>query len=73
MKPTKLALNLKYLRLMHGFTQEFVGSLLSKDHSLISYYESGKRRPNMLTIRQLAHIYNTTVDDLLDKDLTKEQ
>ena len=57
---------LKKARLSMGYTQQQVADLMDITKSTYCGYETGKRRPNVARIKQLAHILNTSGDILLE-------
>lgn len=71
MKNTTFAINLRYLREKHDIEQkELVENLGFKSQSIISEWESGKRMPNIGVIHDIAQMFNVSIDDLINKDLT---
>lgn len=74
---TRLSANLRYLRLVQDYTQGFVGDMIGCTRSAMCKYESGDRVPSTDQLRKLGYLYKTTVDDMLNLDLsgvfTKEQ
>ena len=61
-----LATHLRLLREKNGLTQKQVAEMLNIDLSTYAYYESGKTRPDILTIAKLARLYRISTDFLLD-------
>ena len=61
-----LATHLRLLREKNGLTQKQVADMLNIDRSTYAYYESGKTRPDILTIAKLARLYRISTDFLLD-------
>lgn len=64
-----LATHLRLLREKNGLTQRQVADMLNIDRSTYAYYESGKTRPDILTIAKLARLYRISTDFLLDVKL----
>lgn len=60
--------NLKKARLNNGLSQAQLAELLGVAKSTYSMYESGKREPNIQTIRKIADILGVSVDELLGMD-----
>lgn len=58
--------NLKKARLSIGYTQQQVADAMGITNSTYCGYETGKRRPNVEKIKQLANILHTSGDDLLE-------
>ncbi len=54
------------LRRQAGYTQQNIAELLGIDRSTYTYYENDKTLPNIQYTRQLANLYNLTVDELID-------
>lgn len=69
-KATRLAANLRYLRLQNVHTQQTIADLLDCTRFAVCKYESGDRSPSVAQLRKLAHWYSTTVDSLLNDDLS---
>lgn len=68
-----LATHLRLLREKNGLTQKQVADMLNIDRSTYAYYESGKTRPDILTIAKLARLYRISTDFLLDVKLPSLQ
>lgn len=65
--------NLKFLREKYGMEQmELADRLGRKSSSSISEWEKGKYTPKIKTLAQIANIFKVDLDDLMNKDLTKE-
>ncbi|WP_226957639.1 helix-turn-helix transcriptional regulator, partial [Staphylococcus pseudintermedius] len=68
--------NLKYLRKKHDMEQiDLAKKLGRKSASSISEWEKGKYTPKMKTLSELARLFNVSINDLMEKDLsnTKSQ
>lgn len=57
--------NLKYYRLKNNMTKKDLASLCNVSAMMISYYESGERKPSMDTMKQLASSLGVKVSDFL--------
>ncbi len=57
--------NLKYYRLKKNLTKKELASLCDVTPMIITYYEEGKRRPNMDNLRKLANALEVRVSDFL--------
>ena len=57
---------LRFLRTKNGFTQKQVSEALSIDRSTYTYYEIGKTNPDVHMLRKLSHLYNVSIDYLLE-------
>ncbi len=60
-----LPAKLKELRTVHGYTQDYVASVLGIARQTYSHYETGKRKPSPDSLFKLAGLYNISVDDLM--------
>ncbi|EGQ3650282.1 helix-turn-helix domain-containing protein [Staphylococcus pseudintermedius] len=68
--------NLKYLRKKYDMEQiDLAKKLGRKSASSISEWEKGKYTPKMKTLSELARLFNVSINDLMEKDLsnTKSQ
>lgn len=61
--------NLKYLRLLKGWTQEEAAIKLKIKRSSIGAYEEERAEPNLDTLQQACNIFKLTLDELLFQDL----
>lgn len=65
--------NLKFLREKIGLEQkELIEKIGYKASSVVSEWEAGKRMPNIGTIHDLSKLFNVSIDDLVNKDLSDE-
>lgn len=65
--------NLKYLREKSGMDQlELAKKLGKKSRSSVSEWEKGSYTPKMGTLRSIADIFNVSIDDLMEVDLSNE-
>ncbi|WP_436954474.1 helix-turn-helix transcriptional regulator [Staphylococcus ureilyticus] len=63
--------NLKYLRNKHDMEQiDLAHKLGKKSASSISEWEKGKYTPKLKTLSEIATIFNVSIDDLMDEDLS---
>lgn len=67
---TRLAANMRWLRTQRDYSQQFVGELIGVSRYAVSKYEAGDRRPDTDSLRKLAHLYDVTIDALLNEDMT---
>lgn len=65
MMDKQFAENLKNARIRAGLTQAQVAEKIGVAPSSYSFYESGKREPDVLKIRQLADVLGVTGNELL--------
>lgn len=63
--------NLKYLRSKNGMEQiDLAHRLGRKSSSSISEWEKGRYTPKMGVLHEIAKIFNVSIDDLMEKDLS---
>lgn len=63
---TNSALALKKIRIARNFTQKALAQLLDVSEPTVSQYETGARKPNIVTLKKLAKILDCTTDQLLE-------
>lgn len=64
--------NLKFLRLKHGYSQEYIAKLLGKkSFTTVQKWESGSSDPPLATVGKLADLYQVSIDTLYYSDLQK--
>lgn len=61
-------MNLTLLRKQKNLTQEEIAKFLNLSTTGYSYYEQGKREPNIDILCKLADFYNVSLDYLVGKD-----
>ncbi|MBP0958397.1 MAG: helix-turn-helix transcriptional regulator [Oscillospiraceae bacterium] len=49
-----------------GMTQEQLAKELGVTPSCVTMWENGNRKPDIITLKKLAHILGCTADDLLE-------
>ena len=64
---------LKELRVNAGYTQERLAEMLDVTQQTIERWESGKAEPNLQATRDIAVIFGTSVDNLLEFDSGKAE
>lgn len=65
-----LAKNLKYLRLKHGFSQDYISDKLGyKSYTTIQKWEMGTSEPSIFILKKLSTIYNIDMDTMYTIDL----
>lgn len=57
---------LKAKRIEKGLTQEQLGKAVGVSYRAIYQYESGRREPNLKTLRALALALKCKIDDIVD-------
>lgn len=66
--------NLKYLRNKYDMEQiDLAHKLGKKSASSISEWEKGKYTPKLKTLSEIASIFNVSIDDLMDEDLSSQK
>ncbi|TPR23138.1 XRE family transcriptional regulator [Apilactobacillus micheneri] len=65
--------NLKYLRKKQGVDQiDIANAIGRKSTASISAWEKGQYAPKLLVLSKIAHYFNTSIDDLMETDLSKQ-
>ena len=59
------------LRKRAGLTQRELARLVGVVQASITQYESGKRKPNIITLKKISEVLNCTTDQLLEDIETK--
>ncbi|SFQ79784.1 helix-turn-helix domain-containing protein [Hymenobacter arizonensis] len=65
------AKNLRFLRRRAEWSQSDLGDKIATDYNTISRYESGKSTPKLEALTKLAQVFNVSIEDLRNVDLTK--
>ena len=63
------ATNLKEFRILAGLKQIDLAKILNTTQRKISYWESGKIEPDLDTLWLIADFFNTTIDELLGREI----
>ena len=66
MKELMLGFRLLKLRQDHDLTQKQLCEQLNISRSAYSYYETGSRVPDLITLNMIAKYYNITLDELVN-------
>ena len=65
-----LSKNLKYLRLKNNYSQDEIAEMFGyKSYTTIQKWEMGIAEPSVDKLRELAKLYNVSMNDLLTKDI----
>lgn len=64
--------NLSFLRKEKNMTQSELANKINVDQTTIGRWEDGNREPTVGNVANIADVFNVTIPDLLDKDLSKE-
>lgn len=59
---------LKKLRKDNGYSLEALGEELELSKSVLSYYENGKRFPNITTLKRISDFFDVSFDYLVGND-----
>lgn len=59
---------LKQLRLLHGYTQQYMANYIGLSLNAYQKYEQGAREPSLDTFILIADIFNVSADYLLGRD-----
>jgi transcriptional regulator with XRE-family HTH domain len=65
--------NMRFLRKEKGMTQGELAEKLDIKRSLIGSYEEGRGVPKLSIIRQMADLFNVSIDELLAADLSNNE
>ena len=63
--------NLRFLRRRAEWSQSDLGDKIATDYNTISRYESGKSTPKLEALTKLAQVFDVSVEELRNVDLTK--
>ncbi|MPR36476.1 helix-turn-helix domain-containing protein [Salmonirosea aquatica] len=63
--------NIKYLRRLNGLTQEQFSRKIGIKRSLLGAYEEARANPNLTNLKNMAHAFGVSVDQLLKNDLRR--
>ena len=64
--------NIKFLRKKKGFTQETFAQALGINRPSVGAYEEGRADPRLTTLSKMAELFEVSVDELINEDLTRE-
>lgn len=67
-KKETLGKKIRKYRKISGMTMKELGMKLDLSEQAISQYERDKRKPNILILKEIARIFNITLEDLLNDD-----
>lgn len=59
-------IGLKAIRIKRGYTQQKVAMDLNISREALSYYENGKRSPDIPMLRILSNYYDVSIDYLIN-------
>ena len=70
---TFLGSNIKYLRENNNLEQRDLAEALGyKSPSVVSDWENGKKKPNIGAIHDMSRLFNVTIDQLVNTDLSAD-
>ena len=58
---------LKQLRIEKGLSQQKLGEVFGFCNQTVSFWESGSREPDLDTLVQIAHYFETSFEELLEE------
>lgn len=61
-----ISMNLKYLRKQFGLSQEELAEKIDVSRQSVAKWESGETLPDILKCRELANLFETTIDNLMN-------
>ena len=65
--------NLKYLRKQKGLNQTEFARKIGTNRPKIGSYEEARAEPNIETLQNVSHFFKIQLDDLIEKDLSKNK
>ncbi len=64
--------NLRYLRKLHGYSQDFIADICGKkSYTTIQKWETSGAEPNIGTLMLLCNLYGVSLNDIVYTDLSK--
>ena len=64
--------NVKILRKRANMTQPYLAKILNISKSALANFESGQAKTSLEVLDKLHNVFNVSLDDLVYKDLSKE-
>lgn len=61
-------MSIKTRRKQKGITQEALAKMLGVTQGAVSLWELGEREPNIRILKQMANIFECSIDDLLSEE-----
>lgn len=68
-----LSQNIKYLRKNKNLTQTDFANKIGVNRSVIGAYEEGRSVPKISSIQLMSHLFDISIDDLINNDLSKNK
>lgn len=66
---TLVSRNIRYLRQLHGYTQERLAQAIGIKRSLLAAYEDGRAAPSLPNLIRFARLFGLTIDELVTIDM----
>ena len=68
-----IGMNLKYFRKREGLSQEELAEKIEVSRQSVAKWESGETLPDIVKCRELANLFGTTIDNLINYSFEEEQ
>lgn len=68
-----IGMNLKYFRKRNGLSQEELAEKIEVSRQSVAKWESGETLPDVIKCREIANLFGTTVDRLINYSFEEEQ
>lgn len=68
MKNNIFGKRLKELRIEKGLSQQKLGEIFGFCNQTVSFWESGRREPDLDTLLSIAHYFNVPLEELLEEN-----
>lgn len=68
-----IGMNLKYFRKKEGLSQEELAEKIEVSRQSVAKWESGETLPDIVKCRELANLFGTTIDNLINYSFEEEQ
>lgn len=68
-----IGMNLKYFRRQNGLSQEELAEKIEVSRQSVAKWENGETLPDIIKCRELANLFGTTIDSLINYSFEEEQ
>lgn len=68
-----IGMNLKYFRKRYGLSQEELAEKIEVSRQSVAKWESGETLPDIVKCRELANLFGTTIDNLINYSFEEEK
>ena len=68
-----IGMNLKYFRKKDGLSQEELAEKIEVSRQSVAKWESGETLPDIVKCRELANLFGTTIDNLINYSFEEEK